>query len=278
MAKCPPAEACRDAFSRMAKATIAMVEKSTGFGSASTLSSQPLNVPRNNYFAERDAAAAIDQPPKPSNQMTMPQFDMDLKALFSPEEIASRPLAQQFKLHTAAKRSQQAQAGSVPARTQQQQQQHNQSQHQVGGYYDTTTSEHFQQSPTMLATTSPSNGPPAQQQQQQFYNPISTSPTLSLSNQTPYQPLAQTISQSQPDFSFETDMSFLDTFPISDPSGQSGWGGGWNDFDMGLGFATGGTGTATWENGGDWGGMGGGVDMFDGFFFGGDCGNGNGFG
>lgn len=266
MAKCPPAEACRDAFSRMAKATIAMVEKSTGFGSASTLSSQPLNVPRSNYFADAETTAAAEREPRMSNQMTLPQFDMDLKALLSEEEIASRPLAQQFEQHTkrsqAARRSTLDQSASLQSIATQQ---------QPGAFFTADdVPPQQQQSPTLMAAS----------QMQQPYNQANhystTSPTLTLSNQNPFQPLAQTISQhSHSDFSFDTDMSFLDTFPVSDPSGQSGWGGGWNDFDMGLGFATGGTGGA---GGGEWSGMGGaGVDMFDGFFFGGEGGNG-GFG
>ena len=245
----------------MAKATIAMVEKSAGFGSASTLSSQPLNVPRSNYFGERDAIVTTQQQ-KPTNQVPMPQFDMDLKALFSEDEIASRPLAEQFRLHTAGKKSQQARQGANIPRARQSQQPAT-----TSGF---PTAENFlpQQSPTMLSTTtSSSTHQPTQQFNPQYH---SASPPLSLSNQTPFQPLAQTISHSQPDFSLDADMSFLDTFPISDPSGQSGWGGGWNDFDMG--FATGGTGAMGWDSGGEWSGVGGGVDMFDGFFFGGEGG------
>lgn len=54
MEKCPPAEACRDAFERMSKATVKMCLSTNGFGSSAHLSSsKPLNVsgrPRNAGF------------------------------------------------------------------------------------------------------------------------------------------------------------------------------------------------------------------------------------
>lgn len=92
------------------------------------------------------------------------------------------------------------------------------------------------------------------------------SPPLPLQTQSPYAPLTQTLSQPQPDFTFDNDMSFLDSFPLSDANIQGGWA---DDFDMGL---------AGWDGGGgEWSGGGGrGVDMFDGFFFGeGGVGNGS---
>ncbi|CAK3765456.1 Positive regulator of purine utilization [Lecanosticta acicola] len=83
---CPPAEACRDAFMRMSKATISMVMSTTGFGNASTLGTQPLNSPEGYFHHTR---APSQQPPQP--RRPMPKFDMNLKDLFSEEEIAGRP-------------------------------------------------------------------------------------------------------------------------------------------------------------------------------------------
>ena len=240
--KCPPAEACRDAFARMSKATISMCEKTTGFGNASTLGSQPLNSPRG-YFSDRGSvqlsASDTDQPKPSKRKMTMPKFDMNLKDLFSDEEIANRPLTHQPKLQgfgQLANQSSTSNFNALPALSTNQ----------------PTTSYSF---------SNPQGSPP----------PAFTSPSqqtalpFSLSNQQPYAPFAETISQTQPDFSFD-DMSFLDTFPVSDPNSGSwsGWSGGTSDLD--LAFGTGGTGS--YDSNGNWDPNG--IDMFGGFFFGGD--------
>ncbi|KAI7346233.1 hypothetical protein KC336_g22834, partial [Hortaea werneckii] len=86
--KCPPADSCREAFVRMSKATISMVMSTTGFGNASTLGSQPLNSPEgSSYF--RNLCTPHHSPgslqTQPATQM--PQFDMNLKELFSDEEL-----------------------------------------------------------------------------------------------------------------------------------------------------------------------------------------------
>ena len=242
--KCPPAEACRDAFLRMSKATISMVEKTTGFGNASTLGSQPL-MSSGSYFSHRDSIDSIerrasdpDPPRPPKRKWTMPKFDMNLKDLFSDEEIATRPIMHQPNLQNFSQAAQSGTAAfNLPSRS--------------------------------SDSSRPSSFP--------FTNPQPTSPSsftsappqqFTLSNQQPYVPFAETISQSQPDFSFD-DMSFLDTFPVSDPNPGSwgGWSGGAGDLD--LGFGTGGTGG--YDAGGNWDQN---VDMFGGFFFGGNDGNG----
>ena len=110
MEKCPPAEACRDAFDRMAKATVAMCLSTTGFGTrnpvfgvpqpqfaghsaqASTtlappniLTQQP-QPPQQPYFpaaaSSNTAASAFQSRPRP-------QFDMNLRDLF-PEDTTDR--------------------------------------------------------------------------------------------------------------------------------------------------------------------------------------------
>lgn len=271
IAKCPPAEACRDAFVRMAKATIAMVEKSTGFGRASTLASQPLNDPNhvNSRDEQQKTAVTSTQPQELKSGGALPQFDMDLKALFSEDEIASRPLAQQFKLHTTAKRSRQMQIGAAPQVSSTPAGQQGAGRN-VEDYTQTTSMLH--QSPTTVCAASATTQQPLYDQQYPR-----TSHSTTLSSQTPFQPLVQPLAGPQQDYALDADLSFLDTFPFSDTSsGQNDWSNGWNDFDMG--FATGGAGGTAWDSGADWTGLsGGGVDMFDGFFFGGDGGNG-GFG
>ncbi|KAF2718271.1 hypothetical protein K431DRAFT_231129, partial [Polychaeton citri CBS 116435] len=103
--KCPPAEACRDAFVRMSKATISMCMSTTGFGQASSLGTQPINYP-GGYFARiaslkspSSSTTSLSPPqqteptpkPPPPPRRPVPRFDMNLKDLFSDEEIDRRP-------------------------------------------------------------------------------------------------------------------------------------------------------------------------------------------
>ena len=96
MEKCPPAEACRDAFERMSKATVQMCLSTPGFGfSKERDADTPRPVKREANISE---AMAVDpQPrqeytpiaPKPRRQKRPPpQFDMDLRGLF-PEDLDS---------------------------------------------------------------------------------------------------------------------------------------------------------------------------------------------
>ena len=90
--KCPPAEACREAFDRMAKATIKMCQTTTGFGSqvlnppTSNPTFHPQNLekemPQSVYSAGTILSTGGSRPP--------PQFDYNLKDLF-PE--ANLPMA-----------------------------------------------------------------------------------------------------------------------------------------------------------------------------------------
>lgn len=224
----------------MSKATIAMVERSTGFGSASTLGSQPLNSPTG-YFDNRDSmdrtSSDLDQPRPPKRKWTMPKFDMNLKDLFSDEEISNRPIMQQPKLQNFGQASQPRPTSfNLPSHMS-----------------DTNQLSSFQFGNQSASPTSFTSAPP---------------PQFSLSNQQPYVPFAETISQAQPDFSFD-DMGFLDTFPISDPNPGSwgGWSGSTGDLD--LGFGTGGTGGYDANGNLDPNG----VDLFAGFFFGGNDAN-----
>lgn len=82
--KCPPAEACRDAFDRMSKATVQMCMSTTGFSS----SAQGLNSRRHssNHHQNRPDLQSngrrshkIQQPSRPK-----PHFDMGLNDLLAP--------------------------------------------------------------------------------------------------------------------------------------------------------------------------------------------------
>lgn len=90
--KCPPAEACRDAFDRMSKATVQMCMSTTGFGSGAQ---QGLHSRRphhtggqhrsqsqtDDYFNAN--SSRLRKPPQ-SNR-PKPQFDMGLHDLFTPQ-------------------------------------------------------------------------------------------------------------------------------------------------------------------------------------------------
>src|SRR6187402_866833 len=88
--KCPPAEACRDAFDRMSKATVQMCMSTTGFGS----SAQGLNSRRRSHShshthgeGNQDYFTSV----KPHSRQhrgshrPKPQFDMGLNDLLGPQ-------------------------------------------------------------------------------------------------------------------------------------------------------------------------------------------------
>lgn len=98
--KCPPAEACRDAFDRMAKATISMCESTTGFGEQALAFLGPPSRPdpvSGGYFpADRRPdyrSASYSYPPQQASQGSRrptPHFDMNLRDLFSEDDLAIR--------------------------------------------------------------------------------------------------------------------------------------------------------------------------------------------
>ncbi|CDM38256.1 transcriptional regulator family: Fungal Specific TF [Penicillium roqueforti] len=94
MHKCPPAEACRDAFERMSKATVQMCLSTTGFGSqvdisrvhATSNSSSSLHPGRPRQHMDQRHRAGQGQirratPARPSRPV--PKFDMNLADLFT---------------------------------------------------------------------------------------------------------------------------------------------------------------------------------------------------
>lgn len=231
--KCPPADSCRDAFVRMSKATISMVMSTTGFGNASTLGSQPLNSP-GGYFKNLRSPQQSPGASQTQSGQQMPQFDVNLRDLFSDEELANRPPT--YRRVPAITMPQQSAASSPvfsePA-------------HALARGFTTSHPE-----PGMQSTS----GPPPQQdtQARQSYH---------MPDQQSYQqPFTEsTMAPGQTDFSLDN-LDFLDTLP-ENSSGNNLWG-NVNEFE--FGFGTGGMGydgNASWEANG-------GVDLFDGFFFG----------
>ncbi|KAK4552032.1 hypothetical protein LTR86_010709 [Recurvomyces mirabilis] len=244
--KCPPAEACRDAFTRMSKATISMVMSTTGFGNASTLGSQPLNSP-GGYIRTSDLAPHVMSTKTARHQPhrakpPMPQFDMDLKSLFSDDELANhasvyRPNMPAFDGSAFNLAPEQQMSPLLPTAP------------MAPPELRTDTSSYTSATPDSSTGASQYSMQPSRQ---------SLTLPFQITNQQPYHGLAETITQSQPEYSFD-DLSFLDSFPVTDPSGI------WHpptDFD--LGFGTGGTGQ---ESNGMWD-ANGPPDLFDGFFFG----------
>ncbi|KAF5862365.1 Fungal specific transcription factor [Aspergillus alliaceus] len=107
MHKCPPAEACRDAFERMSKATVQMCLSTTGFGSQVDLtqfqSSAAATQQANAMYAGRNRQHGryiMDQrqrlPGQPRRQTQtrptrpIPRFDMNLGDLFNDSTISER--------------------------------------------------------------------------------------------------------------------------------------------------------------------------------------------
>jgi len=243
MENCAPAEACRDAFMRMSKVTISMVMSTTGFGNSSTLGSQPLNS-LHGYFSRKggrqhSASPATSQAQPSPFKAQMPQFDLNLKDLFSAEEIANRPITHPPNLQNLTSSRRTGQSASFEAADMAQ------------SNADTPA----------LANTNAHTFSGREQYDMQNQPATSTYPMAD--QQHEYRPpFDQTISQ--PDFTAD-DLGFLDTFPIGEPN-TNPWVNG-NDLD--LGYGTGGTGfdgNGAWEANG-------GVDLFDGFFFG----NGSGY-
>lgn len=97
MEKCPPAEACRDAFERMSKATVQMCLSTTGFGSQAEEAHQlHTNQPRPSFssFAGENVGSYQDtshtsqqstQQASARQRRPPPKFDVNLRDLF-PEE------------------------------------------------------------------------------------------------------------------------------------------------------------------------------------------------
>ncbi|EMD00468.1 hypothetical protein BAUCODRAFT_144135 [Baudoinia panamericana UAMH 10762] len=209
---CPPAEACKDAFLRMSKATISMVMRTTGFGNTSTLSSQPLNSPGGYFSNDQIVSMAANGQSQPRKRnLPLPAFDMNLKGLFSDDELASRPLTFQPK-------TQSFEYGNT------------------GGGVSTTQHASIapleikqEFSPPNLLDTQGSSRP------QQVPNGVFAN---QLADNPPYQLLGTSQQQQQPlTFNAFDDLSFLDTLPYSETNEYFN-----NNTDFDFNFGASGTG------------------------------------
>jgi hypothetical protein len=105
MQKCPPAEACRDAFERMSKATVQMCMSTTGFGFGQDRDRPDARSRPSLASTERESASSYPDPtssnysysgqaPSSRSRRPPPKFDMNLRDLF-PEEIDTHDLPSQ---------------------------------------------------------------------------------------------------------------------------------------------------------------------------------------
>lgn len=105
MEKCPPAEACRDAFERMSKATVQMCMSTTGFGFGQDRDRPDALTRPALGGTERESGSSYPDPTSTSYAYSIqaapsrsrrppPKFDMNLRDLF-PEEIDAHDLPSQ---------------------------------------------------------------------------------------------------------------------------------------------------------------------------------------
>ncbi|KAF2735313.1 hypothetical protein EJ04DRAFT_576251 [Polyplosphaeria fusca] len=275
--KCPPAEACRDAFDRMSKATIQMCMSTTGFGPqalrglsqqqqqhplppAPTLHSPTLSYPPS---APSDPSTPSDLPTgfQPNNtyfshpRRPVPRFDMNLRDLFSEDETDKRSFS---RISNQIRTSMPPPAAPAPVVVKQEPQ----------ASYTTDLKISPQMRGSAGGFAFMRGGEQAQAQAQLSPTTLASNP-YQISNSLPYTTFAQNISNTYPDLGNFSDLDFLDSFPVQGASGGMGSGGGGagggenaggglQDLGFGMGF---GDGNHDWSDGN-------GFDLFDGFFFG----------
>ncbi|KAF2099505.1 hypothetical protein NA57DRAFT_17572, partial [Rhizodiscina lignyota] len=283
--QCPPAEACRDAFERMSRATIQMVLSTTGFGSPAKAGAAKPSTQQQPVEITDDAMSVSSMPQEqpasqqlPTSRMPYPRFDMDLRDLFTDDETAFRQFVRPSM--------------NVPFMMQQQQAA---MARQNTSNPPPTFSPSLKQEEPLSATSGMSNmqlsSPTLSQasshmtQQAQHTSPNFTQ----ISNQMPYASFAQNIQSTYPDMAVFSELDWLDSFPVGSGTGApsaansnfaaggAGAASGNGDGGMGeveLGFGMGwdvGVGNHDWADGS-------GLDLFDGFFFGNGAGGGGGAG
>ncbi|KAH6673472.1 fungal-specific transcription factor domain-containing protein [Halenospora varia] len=269
--KCPPAEACRDAFDRMSKATVQMCMSTTGFSSAAAAqglhsrrrSSHHTARPQGDYFPVSNGKAKPRRPSRGTQGMSRPkpQFDMGLNDLLgqSPPQTynpANNPLTQGIKTEfepysTSATPT--TTAGHMRQNTSQ-----SMSQSQSGTQTAVHSPSDYAISPPLSSLDTSAIDPSLLPSPQSYSNTTNPSSATQQYAQAPYQEL-QFPFQNAPGMDFLQDSAWN----VAGEGGANGnatnsWTG---DLGMGLGwdgmdhdFSEGGNG---------------GVDLFDGFFFGG---------
>jgi hypothetical protein len=263
---CPPAEACRDAFDRMSKATIQMCMSTTGFGTQALRAlpqapqyhaQPPSHSPSTTYTSVSNADAQSDTvmeeyPSRDTGNFLAqqqrrpaPRFDMNLKDLFDDDQTDKRSFSRV---------SNQVNAMRPPPVKPEAQQQHIQpftADLKISPQLRTHQQSFFNASPNFTSTT-PTLTPPISQSLPSPYQPP---------DQLPYNAFAQNVTSAYPDLGGFSDLDFLDSVPMQGSGAQGDASGGAMQ-DVGIGFGMGfGDGTHDWSDGN-------GFDLFDGFFFG----------
>ncbi|KAF3051752.1 Fungal specific transcription factor [Didymella keratinophila] len=276
--KCPPAEACRDAFDRMSKATIQMCMSTTGFGPQALRALPPSqqrypqtsHSPTTTYTSASDTdgqssadmqgysrnTSYFSQHPQQRTRKPVPRFDMNLKDLFSEDETDRRSFSRvsnQVNTMRPPPTPMKPENGlqfTADLKISPQLRTHG------FGFAQNQTMPSPQQQQSFSSTTPTLSPPISQSPPQPIPSPYQMSATL------PYQAYAQSQSMSSayPDLGFHNDLDFLDSFPVQ--GSASSMVDGAATQDVGIGFGMGfGDGTHDWSDGN-------GLDLFDGFFFG----------
>lgn len=236
--KCPPAEICKTAYTRMAQATIQMCLSSTGFGdqAARNTPTTHSSVSRDTFqetrlstiYPQRSPRDRGAQPMISRPQVRAPRFDMNLEALFSPDESRARPFGHLQRAYTSPSVYNQALSPGSQSSNSVNPQLHN-------------THLHPQISPR---------------------TPHQAPLLRDLNSQTTRNSFAQIANPVSTDMGNMNDMSFLDTFPTGSATGSAT--SDINNFDFDF-LSMGGNDFTTNH---DWA-EGSGMDLMDGFFFGG---------
>jgi hypothetical protein len=266
--KCPPAEACRDAFDRMSKATIQMCMSTTGFGpqalralpqAQQQYAQATSNSPTTTYTSQSDVDARSDTEmqgyssgqsnnyfAQQQSRRPAPRFDMNLKDLFSDDETDKRSFSRVSNQVNAMRPP----PPPIKHEPQQQNIQPFTADLKISPQLRTHQQQSFFTSPN-FTSNNPTLSPPLNQNQSSPYQ---------ISNQLPYNAFAQNVSSTYPDIGGFSDLDFLDSFPVQGSGNQGDVSGSLQD--VGIGFGMGfGDGTHDWSDGN-------GFDLFDGFFFG----------
>ncbi|KAF2493140.1 hypothetical protein BU16DRAFT_512873 [Lophium mytilinum] len=274
--KCPPAEACRDAFDRMSKATIQMCMSTTGFGPQALGTASQANMSNfhspSTYTSDQDARSDTELSTGyqhsyfQSSRRPTPRFDMNLRDLFSDDETDARSFSRISSQLSSMRPPPPPQPTSHAIKQENlQQQQFNkqdprnispQLRHQHAFALDPALRPPISSMSSAESDAIATTSPPTQQGQNPNISPYA------LSNQMPYSNFAQNISSAYPDMGAFSELDFLDSFPVQGAAvngGEAGpGGGGLADLGFGMGF----DGNHDWSDGS-------GFDLFDGFFFGG---------
>ncbi len=257
MEKCPPAEACKDAFERMSKATVQMCMSTTGFGlDAKSSRQRPRSeVPTQASFTSTGSETNYPNPnisrqyqsPQQERQVKTrrppPKFDMNLRDLF-PDDINHDDLASQSYVRQPQPQFQEQQNQPFPVQPQRLSRQYSfpQQEQSLNNQINAGLGMNANQA---SAGSISQHRPQLQQQQQQQTtqqtqgNPPPTSPFY---NTSPY----------GVDLTNVPGLDFLQSTGYNQPLDTTG---------IDLGFGPGMDFQHDWSDGN-------GVDIFDGFFFG----------